>query len=292
MRRRRMKKQKKIIIISSLCLFMCLCVGYAAFYTHLSLKAKGNIRIKPHCDFAGIKVNTVTEGDGLYEDIYEEGKCTYKGTDPNNYITFNGETWRIISIDTDKTIKIMRNEDIGNKAWDATGGTYGSNDWNRPADLNTYLNETYLFTIADVDKIVSHDWPIGSVVNNNNDLSVQIMNENSKMWSGNVGLITVSEYLRANKNMQQCGTLSLNNTNKSTCLTTNWMYSIVPSAGFLWTVSAVSDSSNFVHYVYSYGNVASRYVNSGYYVAPVVYLKSIITLSGSGTQTDPYVINE
>ena len=36
-------------------------------------------------------VEVVTTGDGLYKDEYEEGKYTYKGANPNNYITFNNE---------------------------------------------------------------------------------------------------------------------------------------------------------------------------------------------------------
>ena len=83
----------------------------------------------------------VTSGDGLYEDEYEEGKYTYKGANPNNYVTFNNEIagWRIISINSDGTIKIMRDASIGNRAWDSSS----SNNWNRPATLNTYLNGTY-----------------------------------------------------------------------------------------------------------------------------------------------------
>ena len=86
-------------------------------------------------------VDIVTSGDGLYKDEYEDGKYTYKGANPNNYITFNDEEagWRIISINSDGTIKIMKNGSIGDIAWD-TSGNYGSNYWNRPADLNTYLN--------------------------------------------------------------------------------------------------------------------------------------------------------
>ena len=38
------KKQKKIIIVSTLSLLLILTVGYAAFSTTLSLKAKGNIQ--------------------------------------------------------------------------------------------------------------------------------------------------------------------------------------------------------------------------------------------------------
>ena len=44
--RHKRKKQKKILIIGSLSLLLFLCVGYAAFSTNLSLKAKGNIKEK------------------------------------------------------------------------------------------------------------------------------------------------------------------------------------------------------------------------------------------------------
>ena len=48
-------------------------------------------------------VDIVNSGDGLYADEYEEGKYTYKGANPNNYVTFNNEEagWRIISINSD-----------------------------------------------------------------------------------------------------------------------------------------------------------------------------------------------
>ena len=83
----------------------------------------------------------VTSGDGLYEDEYEDGRYFYKGGNPNNYVTFNNEQagWRIVSIEPDGTIKIMKTASIGNQYWD----TNGSNNWARPANLNTYLNSTY-----------------------------------------------------------------------------------------------------------------------------------------------------
>ena len=70
-------------------------VGYAAFQTNINITAKGNILEK------GITINdlkklTVTSGDGLYKDTYETGRYVYKGANPNNYITFNNELWRII----------------------------------------------------------------------------------------------------------------------------------------------------------------------------------------------------
>ena len=57
---------------------------------------------------------------------------------PNNYITFNGEDWRIIGIFGDK-VKIVRNSSIGTYSWDNGHDTYGRNDWTAPATLQTNL---------------------------------------------------------------------------------------------------------------------------------------------------------
>ena len=242
----------------------------------------------------GQEVEVVTEGDGLYADEYEEGRYIYKGANPSNYITFSGETWRIISVENDGSIKIMRNESIGNRAWDATGGEYGSNNWARPADLNTYLNEEYLGALSDSDKVVSHAWNIGAVTLDNNDLADQINDEKGTTWNGKVGLITASEYLRANTNTEQCGTYSLNNDNYSTCLTTDWMYSSVPSGGYMWTISPHASISYAVFCVTSnnqpgtLGLSSARDSNNG--VVPAVYLTSDITLQGTGSIDDPYII--
>ncbi len=71
----------------------------------------------------------------------------YIGADPNNYVKFNDELWRIIGVfDTDdgtgkveKRLKIIRNESIGNYSWDYTSaGTY-KKEWST-AQLNTLLN--------------------------------------------------------------------------------------------------------------------------------------------------------
>ena len=86
-----------------------------------------------------------------------------QGANPNNYIMFSNDLWRIISVEGDGTIKIIRNNDIGNMSWDKTGGQYGSNVWTRPADLNTYLNSDYLNTLSEKEKIDNHNWNIGMV---------------------------------------------------------------------------------------------------------------------------------
>ena len=77
----------------------------------------------------------------------------YIGADPNNYVTFNDETWRIIGVFTvddgtgkkEERLKIIRDESIGNYSWDnkdtttGAGTDHGKNDWS-DARLNYLLN--------------------------------------------------------------------------------------------------------------------------------------------------------
>ena len=239
----------------------------------------------------GQEVEVVTTGDGLYADEYESGKYTYKGANPNNYITFNNETWRIISIGADNTIKIMRNESIGNQVWNADA----SNDW-ETSDIKTYLNGEYFSTITtNQDKIVSHTWSIGGVTSNNSDLAGQIEGENgTQSQSASIGMITASEYLRANTNKEQCENYSLNNTNRTTCLTTNWMYNIVLSEDYLWTISPHASDGVSGFAVDGNHSNAGRLSNNIAFasggVSPVLYLTSDITLTGDGSSSNPYII--
>ncbi len=65
-----------------------------------------------------LKKNVVTSGDGLYVDNTIDGRYIYKGGNPNNYIKLDGDFYRIISVEKDGTIKVIRNEIIGVLAWD------------------------------------------------------------------------------------------------------------------------------------------------------------------------------
>ena len=235
-------------------------------------------------------VPIVSSGDGLYEDTYEEGRYIYKGKNVNNYITFNNEVWRIVSIEPDKTIKIMRNASIGDIAWDEGGGTYGSNNWARPADLNTYLNGSYLTGTLNAtaqSQIVPKDWSIGSVTYDNNDLADQINDEKATKWSGKVALVTASEYIRSNSNQSSCGTHSLNQSNYRSCKNTTWMFNNTN----WWTLSPVAGSPNGVFSVRSGGFFNNLGANDTYAVRPAVYLSSSVQIiGGNGSSSSPYTL--
>ena len=244
-----------------------------------------------------LKALAVIEGDGLYADEYEPGRFIYKGANPNNYIAFNNETWRILSLEADGSLKLLAKSDGVNRFDQAN-----SNTW-ETSPIKTYLNEEYLATITmNQDKIVPHTWSIGGVTYNNSDLAAQINDENETIsQTASVGLITASEYLRANPNIEQCGNYSLNNTNRTTCKTTNWIYNIVPSGALMWTISPIANSNSHLHVVsanaYYYDTDGALYsypangemVSSGI-VYPSLYLTSSIKLQGSGTEQNPFTI--
>lgn len=321
--RKEINKQRKILIIGSLSLLLFLCVGYAAFSTNLNLTAKGNIKLSTASEMLRKKCNA-TSGDGLYEDIYEEGRCIYKGINPNNYITFNNETWRIISLEQDNTIKIIKNDILIDMKFDThgyrdkdsngIGGTYcasatwGCNAWSisdnftngsnvgtvlKDAELNTYLNNTYLNSIEDKDLIVSHKWNVGFTKNGNYDLKEQILAEKSQVWNGKIGLINSSEYIRTNTNVEKCGDIYQNNNNHETCKNTTWVQNIVSKSepSFIWTITPNPLLSRDVWLIHDDGNLNSGYATGNIgSVLPSVYLSSDIILSGVGTQTNPYII--
>ncbi len=228
----------------------------------------------------------IIEDNGLEKDPYE---CRYffKGANPNNYITFNDEDWRIISVECDGTIKIVRDVVIENIMWD----TYGSNNWARPAALNSYLNSTYLNSLNSASKrqIISHDFSIGGVTRNNNDLAGQVNDENNKTWNGKIALPTASEYLRTNSN-SNCKTLSSNNGNYETCKNTTWMYVI--NIDYWWTLSASASDIDDVFFVTNYGAVFNNYpYYTGSAARPTLYLSSEVQITGGdGSQSNPYTL--
>ncbi len=119
-------------------------------------RTKCNLYFVKGAFILGKPVKAVTSGDGLYEVKHEDSSLDegfkqtewrYAGTNPNNYIKFNDEDWRIIGlvnvmIDEDNTIeqrvKIVRNESIGSFAWDKDD----NNDWTK-SSLMEMLNGIY-----------------------------------------------------------------------------------------------------------------------------------------------------
>ena len=80
----------------------------------------------------------------------------------------------------------------------------------------------------------------------------------------------------------------MGNYNNTTATSTNWMYMGL----YEWTISRSADFSYRAFDVYFDGYVFSGVVNFDYAVRPSFSLESSITyVSGSGSASDPMVIN-
>ena len=251
---------------------------------------EGYVPPAPSGVIGGQKVELVESGDGLYEDTYESGRYVYKGANPNNYIEFdNGEIWRIVAKEADGTYKILKNELLPGQAWDSSN----SNNWARPATLNTYLNGEYYNSLDSSikDNIVSHTWGIGAPSfedNQEGEINKVIEDEKETTWNGSVGLISLSDYALANSNVASCESMMDLSMNSEMCRTTNWMHI---SGSYWWTISPHAVDSITVWRVDGDGSLYGTDARqSGYAPRPAVYLKSDITLSGSGTSLDPFKI--
>ena len=108
--------------------------------TKLPEYGKGTIFIKNLYDNEILRVT-----NGLKKDNTSDANIRYEGANPNNYVSFNDELWRIIGVFGDN-IKLVRNEELGALSWDSSDSSindgYGVNEWSQ-ADLKEYLNTMY-----------------------------------------------------------------------------------------------------------------------------------------------------
>ena len=83
--------------------------------------------------------------DGLKKDNTPDQNIRYYGSDPNNYVSFNNELWRIIGV-FGNNVKLIRKDSLRSLSWDSSessvNGGYGVNEWSQ-ADLKNYLNTMY-----------------------------------------------------------------------------------------------------------------------------------------------------
>lgn len=283
-RKEKRRKSKQIITIATVCLLLILGVGYAAFQTNLTLKAKGNIKCSGTIAKELLLKEVVNSGDGLYKDTYDMSRYFYKGASPKNYITFNNEMWRIISLEEDGSLKIIKDESIGQRTWS------NNTTWDKPVEINTYLNTEYLNSIStNYDKIITRDFKTGIIKELlNDDLTNQIYEENQTIWNGKIGLISVSEYLRLNSNVEMCGTAKKASENTSNCKNTTWLLK-----SFFWTISETDDIGTDIRAtVVGDGGAPAVIINDSgkMNVHPVLSISKDTKLCGSGTEENPYTI--
>ena len=244
---------------------------------------------------------------GATEDITE---YRYRGASPKNYVSFNGETWRIIGVfpvddgtgKIENKIKLIRNASVGTQFWNSTqvSSTSSYNNWTR-ATLKTYLNTTYYNTLSNIDEqsmIGNAKYYLGGYTQStgiSKDMMYQYERKisgsntyyygtNPNSWTGKIGLMYISDYGYA---ASDTCTSNLSSYNDETCTSNNWLYNIKKNE---WLLPQRSNYSGDVFNIDADGLVGFNSAsNNNYAVRPTLYLKYNVQISsGDGTSSNPY----
>ena len=238
----------------------------------------------------------------------------YIGANPNNYVKFNDELWRIIGVfDVDdgtgkieKRMKIIRNESIGEYSW----ANNNESEWST-ASLKATLNTGTFYTgLKDTAKTMIGDakWYLGGSGTYNDvtppmfytrERGTTVYNSSrSTNWTGKVGLMYPSDYGYAtsggsSKNRASCMAKELykwDSWSYSDCYNNDWLLSTSTAQ---WTISPGATFLGHVFCVDSTGVVGPDGADrSSLVVRPVVHLKSTIkVISGSGTTSSPFILS-
>ena len=196
----------------------------------------------------------VTNGSGMYEvshnedtltgDNYKRSELRFAGSNPNNYVSFNNELWRIVGLVNTlegQKVKIIRNESVGEYSFSEDSSIWASsqlksllNDsgyWDGASKTCNYLQADNYTTVpcdftevnlSESAKAMISDttWNLGGTETINiSTINIYIYERNnssvsgSNTWKGNVAVLYPSDYGYA--------TSGGSTTDRDTCLNTD-----------------------------------------------------------------------
>jgi len=263
-----------------------------------------------------------TNGKGLYytSTNTENDKKTYyfRGAVDNNYVSFAGQVWRIVRINEDGSIRLILDKGYTSSKFSEAGTTGVSymveeaetGEYNYSQIYRALENYYYGYSVSNASNTLSSKEAYladagfcndRSKVNNSygayerliNNRTPQFAcpqtkdlftkntnNQGNKLLWASIGLLTIDEVVYAG------GRAGIEYSDYYLANGESW-----------WTMSPYTEGSMFR--VTPKGNLFYEYVENEYSTAeitnrvrPVINLKSSVTVaSGSGIETDPYVIN-
>ena len=253
------------------------------------------------------------------------GDYRYYGKNPNNYVTFNDETWRIIGSFNDvddgtgkkeTRLKIIRNGSIGSYSFDSypagsNSGT-GITDWGE-SDLKSELNNLYYnsksgtcynglnnasttcdFTSIGLDSIARNMITDAIYYSGSSGISSIYVNRlydderntTEDIATSKIAIMYASDYGYAT-DLSLCID-KLNDYSSSNCKNNNWLFNNKNE-------SIMTPRGRYSHLweVSSSGGVINTRVAAfPSEIRPVVYLKSNIKITGgTGTSSNPYTLS-
>ena len=243
----------------------------------------------------------------------------YEGKNPNNYIWFNNEYWRIIGVFDSAShgqsgrnlVKIIRDETMGGLSWNVSS----SGNWAN-VNLNKLFNGAYYnatdgtssgycygygatatgncdYTKKGIqdeyrNMIVNAIWYLGGYSNASANAEAFYKYERkSTTTMGYIGLMYASDYGYSVLASDCARTTNLWSYGSATCAGQSWLY----GKGKEWTLTPVSSIAT-IFYLSDDGSLYyAQNAYGGYNSRPVLYLDSSVFLyDGDGSLENPYII--
>ena len=250
----------------------------------------------------------------------------YEGKNPNNYVWFNNEYWRIIGVFDSAShgqsgknlVKIIRADVLDGLAWHKSD----TNDWTA-ASLNKLLNGAYYnaqdgtssgycygystkatancdYTKKGIQAgyrgmIANVTWYLGGYSSSGAtaesfygyERGTTVLSGRPTSTTGYIGLMYPSDYGYSVLSNSCVRTTNLGSYNSSTCAGQSWLY----GKGYEWTISPNSSTSFQVLIVIYHGSAGNSFAENGNGARPVLYLDaSVYKIDGEGTLDKPYII--
>ena len=270
-----------------------------------------------------ISLAGTTQGTGQ---VVNEKGYRYEGKNPNNYIWFNNEYWRIIGVfdsashgqSNKNLVKIIRDDVLDGLAWNKSN----TNDW-ETSSLKSLLNGAYYnaqdgtnsgycygystTATANCDytkrgiqagyrgMIASVTWHLGGYLSTSATTSAfygyergtTVYSGRPTSTTGYIGLMYPSDYGYSVLSSSCARTTNLGSYNSANCAGQSWLY----GKGYEWTLtpySSYSDSGFILRYNgYVHGSTAINGCGS----RPVLYLDaSVYKIDGDGSLNNPYIV--
>ena len=235
-----------------------------------------------------ITSNVVTTESGLYliNDEY-----IFRGNKSKNYINVFGVSYRIMSVDKNGIIKLVKSEpELSSRIWDnkfnvEVNHSDGKNIYKDSAILNYLLNDynnSKKISKETKKHIVSYDVCIGK--RSSKDTSINKTIDCSETLPKQViSLMNVSDFAMASTD-PDC-----NSTVSRSCRNYNYLTSVAAST---WTMNVVNENT---YEVFLIGDGLSMHQSANSYneYNIVIYIDgNELYTTGSGSVNDPYVIGE
>ena len=231
--------------------------------------------------------------DGLFKTIDtndSQPSYYFKGDVENNYVQVNDQLYRIIRINEDGSIRIIKNENVGiNYQFNSDSKQENSYDYlnsNIKSELDNYYNNN----LSNIDSMISSQNYCKTlnvvkndrfkIAENNKSYNEYIptlkCSEENKL---KIGLITYDEVVLAGLSYG-----SYNNTN----------YLVKGNNKNTWLISKAGINSytkdNYVWRISQNGGISEQIVNNNYIsIRPVINLKASLNIKGDGTINNPYI---